>query len=584
MTRHAKLIALALLVAGLAAAATPWRVSRATVAGAFDGELARRAGLHMRVGGAVTFKLLPRPRIQATELSATAGNGAVLLDAPLLKAELDIPSLLAGAWRLTSATLVEPTVTVDLDRLAARLPTGPDAAAPAGSPLHLRLRSGLLRTRSAAGAGDQLVTGIDASLAWPDADALTASGTAAWRGAAVQFAAGLQHASRGLGPRGAPATLQIESPLFTLSAEGLLSGGARPEFAGRVSLGTAALPRLLRVLGGPPLPGGAQKLQVSGDLVARPPELSLSDGQLRLDRARFEGTLAWRRDGGRGLVAGTLATDFFDLDALERGVDRDALQAWYRRPLDASPFGADIDLRISATRARLGRFALDDVAVAALVRGDRLELTLDEAQAYGGVVKARALATVGAGGIDGHAEVSAKRVDLAALSEAMSGHRRAAGAVTAHAELDGRGASLDVLVGRLAGTGQLGIEGGRLAGLSLAQTLRRLSRHVPLDADRRATPTTFDKALWTLAVHDGIVRIPDGRLTAPGVAVSFGAEAGLPDGRIDVEAVAAQTDSGGASIPFDMRGFWSGPLTLTGRGPGFPAIALPLFDGLAAER
>ncbi len=590
MTGYVKLMAVALVAGGLAAAATPWRVSRATVADAVAGSLARDAGLDAVVGGPVTLKLLPRPRLQATQVSVSAEAGAILLDAPLLKAELDIASLLRGTWRLSSATLVEPTLTVDLDRLAVRAPR--DATPSRGAPVMLRFRSGLLRTRSATGFADLLATGVDASAAWSgDGEDLVVSGVATLRGATAQFAGALQHPALSLTPAGSSASLHVVSPLFDVSVDGVLSGGTQEQFAGRASLATASLPRLMRRLDGFPVSLASKRAMISGDLVAKPHDLSLSNAVLRLDKARFEGTLAWRRDGGRGLVAGTLATDLLDLDALAGdSLDAARVDGLYRRPLTASPFGTDIDMRISATAARLGRVTLEDAAFAALVRGDRLELTLDEAGAYGGLVKARAIATLGPDGIDAHADLSSKHLDLGLLSEGLSGHERVGGAVTAHAALDGHGASLRDVVADLQGAGQVGVEDGRLAGLSLAQALRRLGRRMPLDADRRGTPTTFDKAQWDVSIRDGVVRIPDGKLTAPGVALAFGAETGLPDGRVDVHAVAGQTDGsgaplrGGQSMPFDMRGFWAGPLTLVGRGAGLPALALPLVDGLAATR
>ncbi len=590
MARLVKLMALALVAGGLAAAAAPWRIPRATVAGAFAGSLAGDAGLSAVVAGPVTVKLLPRPRLQATQVSVSAEGGAILLDAPLLKADLDIPSLLRGAWRMSSATLVEPTLTVDLDRLAVRAPR--DATPSRGAPAMLRLRSGLLRTRSATGFPDLLATGIDASAAWSgDGEDLVVSGVATLRGVTAQFAGALQHPGLSLTPSGSSTSLQVVSPLFELSAEGVLSGGTQEQFAGRASLATASLPRLMRRLDGFPVSLASKRALISGDLVAKPHDLSLSNAVLHLDKARFEGTLAWRRDGGRGLVAGTLATDLLDLDALAGdSLDAAKLDGLYRRPLTASPFGTDIDMRVSATAARLGRVTLEDAAFAALVRGDRLELSLDEAGAYGGLVKARAIATLGPAGIDAHADLSSKHLDLGLLSEGLSGHERVGGAMTAHAALDGHGASLRDVVADLAGDGQVGVEGGRLAGLSLAQALRRLGRRAPLDAERRGTPTTFDKARWDVSIRDGVVRIPEGKLTAPGVALAFGAETGLPDGRVDLHAVAAQTDGAGAplrdgqSMPFDMRGFWAGPLTLVGRGAGLPALALPLVDGLAAGR
>ena len=577
-----------LLVAGLIAATSPWRIPRAVVAQALEAGLPRSSGLHASLAGPATFKLLPRPRVQATQLTVGDHGGAVMLDAPLLKADLDIPSLARGVWRLTSATLVGPTATLDLDHMVAPILTE-QGEHPS---LQIRLRSGVLRLRSTSGPGDLLATGLDASMTWPgDSEAVVLSGMATVKGATARFAGALQNPALSMTPEGSNATLQVDSPLFSLAVDGILSGGPQQTFSGRASLSTSALPKLLRHLDGIPLAVAAKRAQISGDLVAKLHDLSLSNAQVRLDRARFEGTLAWRRDAGRSLVVGTLATDLLDLDALfGDGADRRAFEDLYRRPLVASPFGTDIDMRISATTARLQRVTVEDAAIAALVRGDRLELILDEARAYRGLVKARLLANIGADGIDAHAELSAKSVDLGALSEGLSGHERVGGALTGQTELDGRGASLLDVVSKLEGSGQIGIEGGRLAGLSLAQALRHLGRRIPLVADSRGTPTTFDKALWAVSIKNGVVRIPDGKLTAPGVSMSFGAETNLPAGRIDVQAVAAQTDRGGAklpdgqSLPFEMRGTWAGPMVLEAKGAGLPLTTFPLFDGFAAQR
>ena len=585
MSRLVNLLSLALVVGGIMAAATPWRISRATVDNAFSDSLTRNAGLRAVAAGPVSFKLLPRPRLQARQVSVAAADGAILLDVPLLKAELDIPSLLRGVWRMSSATLVGPTFSVDLDRLAVRPPPKPTAGV---MPVSLRLRSGLLKTHSASGFADLLATGIDASASWAaDGQDLVVSGTATLRGATAQFAGSLQHPELSFTPAGSSASLQIDSPLFNLSADGMVSGGTQEQFVGRASLGTASLPKLLRTMDGFPVSLASKRAQVTGDLVAKPHELSLSNAQLRLDKARFEGTLAWRRDGGRGLVDGTLATDLLDFDALAGDkLDGPEASGLYRTPLTASPFGTDIDMRVSATKARIGRLTLEDAAFAALARGNRLELTLDEAGAFGGVVKARAIATVGPEGIDAHADVSSKQVDLGLMFEGLSGHERFDGAMTGHAALDGHGASFRDVVADLKGDGQIGIDGARLPGLSLAQALKRLSRRLPIDPDRRGASTSFDRAQWDLVIRDGVVRIPDGKLTTPGVTLAFGAETGLPDGRVDVRAVAAQTDAAGArlpegsSMPLDLRGFWAGPLTLVARGGAMPSLA----DGFAAGR
>lgn len=585
MTRPFKLAACVLLLGGLVAATTPWRMSRDTVADAFGPELVQGMELRAVVAGPVSFKLLPRPRVQATGVSVRDETGAIMVDAPLLKADLDIPSLLRGAWRMSAVTLVEPTVAVDLDRVLER-PT-PARGGNSPSPIGLRMRGGVVRLRSSSASADVLATDVDASIGWTAAT-LGISGAATWRGTRARFTADLGRPRPAPAPPGAPARLQVDSPLFTVAADGLLSSADPVQFTGRASLATPSLPTLLRTVDAPPMAPGARRVQIGGDIVAKPHDLSLSNVRLRLDQSRFEGTLGWRREDGRGLLAGTLATERLDVDALVGdALDRRDLYRLYQRPFTHSPL--DIDLRVSATAARIGRLSIEDAAIAALVRGDRLELSVDGAQAYGGFVKARALATLGPQGLDAHAELSAKAVDLARLSDGLTGHDRVGGLLTGSVEVDGRGASLEQAVTKSVGGGRIGVEKGRLSGLSLARLLRRLGQRLPADANRPGSLTTFDSAAWDVSVKDGVLRIPDGKLTAPGLAMSFGAATHLPDGRIDVHAVAAETDEtgdrsrNGSTLPFDMSGFWAGPLKLTARDSALPGLVLPLVDGLSAD-
>ena len=180
-----------------------------------------------------------------------------------------------------------------------------------------------------------------------------------------------------------------------------------------------------------PVALGTHRAQISGDLVAKPHELALSNVQLKLDKGQFEGTLAVRRDRGRDLVQGTLATDMLDVDALVGdAANRHDMEAFYRKPLDASSFRTDIDMRVSALESRVGRLHLDETAFAALLRDGRLEISIDEARGYGGTLKARAIAYVNREGAEAQAAVTLSGVDLGQLSEALSGQERVSGQIT----------------------------------------------------------------------------------------------------------------------------------------------------------
>ena len=579
---------------GLAAAAWPWELASPMFRTAITTTIEHATGSTATVSGPITLKLLPRPRLQVNDLSLVRTDGAVMLDAPVVKAEFDIPSLFRGAWHLSSATLVTPTVSLNLDRMAAAYRKAPSSFGDSASawPVRLHLRGALLRTLSSNAAADLVVTEIDATASLPERDeAFEISGTANLRGTTGQFAGRIERPVKVLDPEGSTTSLQIDSPLFTFLATGLLSGGAQEQFSGHLAASTPALPHLLRALDGFPVALGTHRAQISGDLVARPHDLSLSNVQLKLDKGRFEGTLAFRRASGRDLVQGTLATDMLDVDALiGDAANRHDMAAYYRKPLDRSSFRTDIDMRVSALESRVGRLHLAETAFAALLRDGRLEISIDEARGYGGTLKARAIANVDRNGADAQADVTLSRVDLGQLSEALSGQERVSGEITGTADLAGRGASLHDIVAMLDGKGQVSIEHGRLVGLSLGQTLRRLGRKLPPDGQWQGQPTAFDKAVWTFGVERGVLNIPEGKLTAPGLQMSFASRTDLPEGRTDVHAVAAQTDAdgaplqGGSRMPFEMSGSWDRPMMLIqNAGHGLPSLSMPLFGTDAAS-
>ena len=172
------------------------------------------------VSGPITLKLLPRPRLQVNDLSLVRTDGAVMLDAPVVKAEFDIPSLFRGAWHLSSATLVTPTVSLNLDRMAAAYRKAPSSFGDSASawPVRLHLRGALLRTLSSNAAADLVVTEIDATASLPERDeAFEISGTANLRGTTGQFAGRIERPVKVLDSEGSTTSLQIDSPLFTFS-------------------------------------------------------------------------------------------------------------------------------------------------------------------------------------------------------------------------------------------------------------------------------------------------------------------------------------------------------------------------------
>ncbi len=493
-----KLIGTGALGLCVAFALVPWKLRGATKYAEIAKHISEATGLSARIGGDITLKLLPRPRVQISGVSVRDSNDAVLADAPTLYGDLDIPSLLKGKWQLISATLADPTVTVDIDKLPGPASPGDGVTEGGVDPFDafkLSFRSGVIRVRSQHSAFDTLITDVDATAQLsPSADgSLALSGRAVWHSAPGQFTGRLARPRAVLNGGTSPASLQATSAIGSFSAAGDLSGGAQRQFAGRVTISSNAVPRLFAAFGLPAPWIDVQRAMLSGDAMAKLGDVSLSSSTLRLDDTTLEGTLGFHADGKRGLIEGTLATDFLDLGRFAGHNARPSSRAsLFETPVATDLLPMNIDLRVSASVVRWGQIEVQDSALSAFSHDGRVEVTLDEASAFNGIVKAHATASVGTAGIEAHADLSVAKVDLGPLTAALAGEERATGALTGKVAVEGRGRSLSDMVHGLSGTGQANVDGGNFMGLSVTQALKRFARKLPLGEGQAAQITSFE--------------------------------------------------------------------------------------------
>ncbi len=274
--------------------------------------ITRATGLEARLTGPITLKLLPLPRVRIGGVSIAATDGAMQLDAPVLYGDLDLDALMHGHWRLATATITDPVITIDVDR-------EPDRAALAAvdrTGFRLQLRSGVLRLLSQQPTADTLVTDLNLTAEQGNASegSVSLSGSAVWHGAFSQFAVRVADPRGVLDGGTSPAFAQVTSAIGAASAVGELTGGAQPQFTGRFSASTGALPRLLAAMGIEASWLEVSKATLSGDAIARVGDVSLSGSEVHLDEMEFEGTLGYHHDGSRSLIEGTLATGVLDAD------------------------------------------------------------------------------------------------------------------------------------------------------------------------------------------------------------------------------------------------------------------------------
>ena len=568
---------LAAIVAGpLAyAAVAPWTFSEPAFREEIARQVLRSTGLKLDTGARFAFALLPRPLIKIEEPNISDASSGFALRAAYLKGSLRLLPLLGGRLEMARVSLMRPHFEVDLDAL----PLG-GRDAQARQQLAQRqfgvvsINDGSAQIASRAQGVAHRIDGINVQFDWRSTDApLSITGAARLNGYPTEIALWTARPGDALRGDASPITLRLKNAALSLSAAGSAVLGARPQYSGRLAVTAQDLPRALDFIGTPEPPRLApfRLFALSGEGIISRNAGSLSNLTLSTDGNDFEGALAWRREAERFLLTSTLATNFLNLAPFAN--EAPALTGpdgfWSRDPLSGSDLSRfDLDLRVSAARARLGRLQADEAALSVMLKNGRLELGLSEAKTYKGVVKGRFLTQSAGAGVESRMTVGFIGVDMSSLLWDALGHSKISGLATGSLIFSGAGESVAQIARNLDGRGQIQINQGDVSGVDLEQILRRMEKR-PLvgSAELRSGRTSFEQLSANLRVEQGAAQTDGGLLTGRGVRVAFSGLAAIPERTIRFEAIAtpATASKGGDArkdapqFPFRLQGPWDDP-------------------------
>ena len=496
-----------------------WRVE---ADGSGQVEAARRDleqvfGLTVAAAGPIEFHLFPRPEIVAADVKLADLGGGISVDIPTVEAALSIGPLLMGRIVLDTVRVAAPTGTVDFEALLQHWQSnGSDTADWIGRlPSKLIVTSGVVQVQSDRAVESGLLTDLQMAVRGLPEGSVTLNGRGTWHGSNTDISIRLDSFKTFAEGRPTTGFLKAKSHQMSVSINGALAQGRRGGFAGTVVASTPSLPAFLR-WGGFPAFGsaGIQHASFSGTAEATDDGVAFSNASLILNATVFEGAVALQRNGG---FVGTLATDDLDFTPFLAGFP-EAFKAdgtWNANTLDFTPSTLhDTDLRISANRIRFGSFRAEDAAISALCRAGRMELSLGEARAYGGLVKARLLASALDRGVQVKVDASASRLNISQMKEVFHlGSDQISGSATAHLTGEGRGESLRSIVASSSGRGQVAIREGRVTGLP--RIGQALVSDVASEQDTAAAdPVAFDLLTVDGDIDHGTATIRDGAVEA----------------------------------------------------------------------
>jgi AsmA protein len=583
MTSKLKWLVLPIAVAVLGAAAAPWTLSGDALRRELAEQVMQTAGLRATAEGRATFAVLPRPRIKLENVIISDENGALVINSGVLKGNLRILPLLAGRMELASVQLVSPNIAYDhhdtpisrkgaIARASEALPATPEAAGADQARLGtISIVDGAARVKMRGAADSVVIENINLTLDWPRLSApATVNGTVSWQGETAEIAAWLSKPGAVLRGEDSSATLKIASPSLQANATGSVTASPRMQFEGRVNATSHSMRALLASFGvRTPLPGPLANVSLTGVARASLRSLAMSGLRMSIDGNVFEGALAVQATNSRPAISGTLASEMLELAPLI--ADLPSLTGsegqWNRDPLTfASLDFADVDLRFSSTRTRIGRAIFDDAGCSIQLTNGRLDISVGQARAYGGQIKGRLSLTPGARGTDLRATGVFLKIDSGAVMKDALRSIRLTGQSSGQFSFEGSGASVADLIHSLDGSAQLSFRNGDILGLDLEQALRRLEkRPLSIITEVRSGRTGFDSASISARLTDGIVDVQEATVSGLGVQLAVTGTASLVERTLQLRAMARQTGpnatgrENGPQLMLDIKGPWDDP-------------------------
>ncbi len=579
---------LAIAVAAVIAAAfvtlvaLSFLIPAAAVRDAVDKEIHAVTGLHPVLRGDIAVSLFPSGTVSFHNvLLGDDGSGEPAVVADELTAHLRYFPLLAGRIEISDVTLVRPTINVTfqpggqsnwsglIESLARALQPDHERTA-SFSEIGIHDGTVVIHNHYAGRNIADRLDGVEFQLAWPSISrSFGANGRFVWHDEPIEASLTLSDFLAALTGDHSGVKLRLTGAPVKIAFDGAASYQPTLKIEGTLSAESPSLRDAMRWTDDSKLPFGGfgrfalrAQSQIGGGVV------SLTGVNVELDGNAAEGVITLSTDGHR-VVQGTLAADALDLTPYVSGI---RLLAANERNWDQLPIALDglanlnLDLRLSAASVKIGTAQLGRTAVAANMRGGKLDLTIGESQAFGGIAKGSLGLASADGGIAVTSHVQFADVDLQSCLGQIFGIHRLDGRGNLAFNVEGSGASVLAVTNTLTGTASVTAHAGALAGINVEQLLRRLERR-PLsgNGDFRTGRTPFDQFAMNLKITQGTVSVDDMHIDGPGVRLTLGGQVSVPTRDLDLKGVASLVSSATANefeLPFVVQGQWDDPIML----------------------
>lgn len=512
MTRR-RLALIGFIACILLVALVPWTVSSERVVSALARQITQGYGITLTSKGRLTLTLLPLPQLVLSGVRLESRDRSVEVEADELRAQLQFLPLLQARLRLRKLWLAKSNIAVTL----AEEPTPTVAGT-------LAMLRSLLGTETSSGWAPRIDRFIltEADIGLRDGTgrefarlkrtslilnspepggALDLTAAAHWNGEAVVASlSGLNLAAiRGGLPQDVEA--EITGALGNLSLDGRLTWSDKPLFAGTFKGKTISLSRLVRWSGlGWDLRHVERAVSVEAGGSLGLDKLQWPRASIEVGRHQLDGALAFEF-GPKPQLRGTLAAGDLDLAWLGDVID----------PAGEERFGANYDVRLSASALGFGPVRLREAAISVQATPRSVEVSLGRASYAGGSLRGRVSATLDGEARDIRALGWIDGVDLERALQDMSVTRFASGIATGQISLDIAGDRAESLAKLVRGRGSILTRDGELSLPAVVEPAKRGSQ-AQVPADWRSGRLRFSQTSLGFELHDSRAELTGGSI------------------------------------------------------------------------
>lgn len=573
-------------------------------------------GRDLTIAGKVSVSAFPSLGVEVSNIALANPPGFSSKDLVRLGAldvKLKLLPILSGRVEVDSFVLVDPVITLEVDRKGkANWVFDTPAAAPAAKADKAKpAEPAASGSASGAGLGDvalgdvRIVNGKISYIDGPAGtredveavnlvvslksldDPLTVKGALTWRAKAVELGLNLAKPRALMEGKASAADIAVNAETIKLGFRGEANGGAVPGAKGALELSVPSIRALAQWATGKPLAmegSGLGPLSITGQLAAAGPKVSLTQAAIGLDAIKAKGDFSVDTGGARPALKGKLDVEALDLNPYlppdspaaqgtggggtaggGGGGGKAAKSDWSDAAIDASGLkAADVDFALSLGSLTVKKIKVGKSALRVVLNNGRLTADLSELALYKGTGKGRLVMDGSQPGIGLDAVFALKGLQAEPFLTDAADFTRLEGTGNFDIQVAGRGRTERQLVSSLNGKGAVAFLDGAIKGINLAEMVRNVT--TAFSGTGGTQKTDFAELGGTFTIANGIVNNQDLALKSPLLRVEGKGTVELPPRtvhyRIEPKAVASlegqggKADLGGIQVPVIVEGPW----------------------------